>query len=207
MLSSTPIVKKSQQLQLPEGVECTETGLIFHREVTADEWKLMGITLKRMSKSLGWWIGDWLAYGDRLVGLTDEDRETAKRSLLRVQYGSLQEMGQEMGVSPQHLSDLKNVALRVNFTSRLVNLTTGHAIEILRGSPDAQFDFWAHKAVSDKLSTKALRGQLRMAQRTEKEWTQAEARQYFTDMRDILDDFAARGFLTLKKGPSVPIGS
>lgn len=48
--------------------EMTETGLELPENLDIAEWVRVGEVLKVMSKSVQWWAGDWLAYGERRYG-------------------------------------------------------------------------------------------------------------------------------------------
>lgn len=47
------------------GVNPTRTSLPLVDGIGFNEWREMGEKLVRMADSSSWWIGDWLAYGDR----------------------------------------------------------------------------------------------------------------------------------------------
>lgn len=46
----------------------TETSLELPEGMGIEDWIQVGDTLKRMSKSIQWWAGDWLAYGEDHYG-------------------------------------------------------------------------------------------------------------------------------------------
>jgi hypothetical protein len=46
----------------------TETSLVLPSGMDLNDWVRVGETLKRMSKSIQWWAGDWLAYGEDHYG-------------------------------------------------------------------------------------------------------------------------------------------
>lgn len=48
--------------------QLTETSLDLPENLSLDEWLTVGDTLKRISKSVQWWVGDWLAYGEKNYG-------------------------------------------------------------------------------------------------------------------------------------------
>src|SRR5947209_15826562 len=43
-------------------------GLELQPGLPFEEWAEVGRTLGRMDRALRWWIGDWLAYGEREFG-------------------------------------------------------------------------------------------------------------------------------------------
>jgi hypothetical protein len=46
----------------------SETGLQLPDNLPFGEWMRVGETLKRMTKSVQWWVGDWLAFGEASYG-------------------------------------------------------------------------------------------------------------------------------------------
>lgn len=48
--------------------ELTETSLTLREGLTLDEWVTVMATLKQMSKSIQWWVGDALSYGESHFG-------------------------------------------------------------------------------------------------------------------------------------------
>jgi hypothetical protein len=49
-------------------VSLTETGLEFGDSITYDEWLSLGQSLRRLEKSVMWWIGDWIRFGEKRWG-------------------------------------------------------------------------------------------------------------------------------------------
>jgi N6-adenosine-specific RNA methylase IME4 len=50
--------------------EWLRTGLLLPDATTHSEWRSVGDTLQQMERSVMWWIGDWLRFGDRKWGET-----------------------------------------------------------------------------------------------------------------------------------------
>ncbi len=50
--------------------EIGETALLLPNRLTYAEWESVGLRLQGADDSLKWWIGDWLAYGERKYGET-----------------------------------------------------------------------------------------------------------------------------------------
>ncbi len=48
--------------------ELTETSLTLPEGMESEEWVEVGMTLRRMAKSIQWWAGDWFAYGEDHFG-------------------------------------------------------------------------------------------------------------------------------------------
>jgi hypothetical protein len=148
-------------------VEFKPTGLVFTQKLTHEQWKNLGCELRVMYKSSLWWIGDWLAYGHRMLNITEEEREMEQRQLTRIERGIIDEVANEMGMSKGRLHNLKSAAMRVIPSRRREDVTMTHAIEILSVVPDSQYEYWADKVSKDRLSTRELRGELRKSLATE----------------------------------------
>lgn len=168
MLSITKVPSPSNSL-FPAGVEETPTGLIFHSEISKVEWDKMGYTLAGIVKGVNWWIGDWLAYGERFGLMSEEEKALSQKRLDRAEYGQLIAIGKVMRVSPKTLSNVKRAAQRISFPRRRPNVTVYDTIEILNQVPDdAQYDVWAARIEAEDLSQKDVRAELRRTYRTEK---------------------------------------
>jgi hypothetical protein len=57
---------RDARLGLPGRV--LSTGLELPENLSFDEWQGLGERLKGVERSLMWWIGDWLRYGERKYG-------------------------------------------------------------------------------------------------------------------------------------------
>jgi hypothetical protein len=62
-----PFSEASTDLQSAP-VTITETGLQFGDSTTYSQWEAVGSTLYRMEKSVMWWIGDWVRFGEAKWG-------------------------------------------------------------------------------------------------------------------------------------------
>lgn len=92
-------------LEIPARVERRNTGLIISDETSFDEWSALGEWLQSAERSLMWWIGDWLRFGES-------------------KWGDKYASGIEItGRSYQNLADAKWVADRVEFSRRRENLS------------------------------------------------------------------------------------
>src|SRR5690242_18845623 len=60
------IIEAGSSLAIPG--ELTATGLVLPEDLSFDQWQRIGDVLKRMEKSVQWWIGDWLRFGERKYG-------------------------------------------------------------------------------------------------------------------------------------------
>jgi len=142
-------------------------GLSFNRKITVEEWESLGLKLGMISTAVFWWIGDFLIFGDQLMEATEEQRSIDRRNKKRAEHGILQKYSAIFGLTPQYLSDIRGVCLRVGIKFRHVNLTGSHSLEILRHVPDSQFPFWSKRTLDENLSVRDLRIKLRDHNRTE----------------------------------------
>ena len=91
---------KSASLDLPEDLEYSE-------------WQEIGSVIQRAAKAVMWWIGDWLAYGEKQYG------ETFAKAAELTSY------------QIQTLKDAKWVAQRVEKSRRRDFLSWSHHKEVL----------------------------------------------------------------------------
>jgi N6-adenosine-specific RNA methylase IME4 len=125
---------KAYQLSLPGRV--TAVGLELPETLSFEEWSDLGGNLRGVSKSVMWWIGDWLCYGER-------------------QYGEMYAQAmQETGRSYDGLRQAKLVAERIKSDRRRSNLSFGHHAEVaFRDDADELLD----KAEREEWSRQELR--------------------------------------------------
>lgn len=93
-------------LSLPGRV--TQVGLELPEGLSFADWQGIGESLKGVERSLMWWIGDWLRYGESRYG------ETYAQALDATE------------ISYQSLADAKWVAGKYEFSDRSENLTWTH---------------------------------------------------------------------------------
>jgi N6-adenosine-specific RNA methylase IME4 len=58
----------SQELVQFNKCKVSKVGLTFNEEMTFEEWQSIGLQLQLMHGSVGFWIGDWLNFGERKWG-------------------------------------------------------------------------------------------------------------------------------------------
>lgn len=65
---STILKRRTEQvsnfLDIP-GCEFTETTLTINEKLSQEHWERLGQVLKRVESGVQWWIGDWMAYGEK----------------------------------------------------------------------------------------------------------------------------------------------
>jgi hypothetical protein len=133
-------------LELPAKPRPTLTATTWdaHQSITFPEWIEHGRRLGRMGRGIGWWIGDWLRFGNRAYG---ERYAPAARVT---------------GYERQSLMNMVYVASRVEPARRREQLSWSHHAEIAPLEPADQ-DAWLDRAQRDALSVRRLRAAIRNA--------------------------------------------
>lgn len=90
-MSSTQVIEEQSGISSLKkaGFELKPTGLVIHGEPIIEDWIEAGIKLKLMNKTVQWWLGDWLNYGERIYGemysqaleATDYEYDTLRKFL------------------------------------------------------------------------------------------------------------------------------
>ena len=137
-MSAVPMVVE----ELGQKVEATPTGLVFHGELSYQEWTLLGCQLAKLRRSIHWLIGDWLNYGERRFG---------------EQYA--QAMA-DTGFDYQTLANDKWVASRISPARRREELSFSHHLAVARLEPVEQ-EAWLVASEQRGLTRDELREVLR----------------------------------------------
>jgi hypothetical protein len=116
------------------------------------EWMAHGRRLGVMGRGVGWWLGDWLRFGNAAYG---------------ERYGPAARI---TGYDRQSLMNMVYVASRVEPSRRRDKLSWSHHAEVAAFEP-AQQDEWLDRAERDRFSVRCLREALR----TERRALKAEA--------------------------------
>jgi N6-adenosine-specific RNA methylase IME4 len=115
-------------------------GLELPEDLTEAEWRQVGDVLKSAERSLMWWIGDWLRFGEKRWG---------------EKYAEAQE---RTGRAYQTLANAKSVAEAFpDFSRRRENLSWGHHAEVA-GRDDA--DELLDRAEREDISVRELRAEV-----------------------------------------------
>ena len=123
----------------------TERGLILPEGLPFDDWAALGTTLGRIGRSVMWWLGDWLRYGERTYG----EKYAQAINLTGYDYGTL--------------ANAVYVAGRVELSRRRESLSFGHHQAVAALSP-AQQERWLDAAApepggdSTRMTVRELRG-------------------------------------------------
>lgn len=121
-----------------------KTGLTVSGNPTFEEWQNCGEFLKQAEKSVQFWIGDWLNYGEKKYG------ETYSQALDETDYDD------------GTLRNSKWVSSRIELSRRRDNLSFSHHQEVAQLQPADQ-EFWLDKAEEEHLSTRDLRHKIKQA--------------------------------------------
>jgi len=115
-----------------------KTGLTVTGDPTFEEWENCGKFLKQAEKSVQFWIGDWLNYGEKHYG------ETYTQALDETDY------------EEKTLRNAKYVSSKIDLSRRRDNLSFSHHAEVAALPPDEQ-EYWLEKAEAEGLSRTDLR--------------------------------------------------
>jgi N6-adenosine-specific RNA methylase IME4 len=124
--------------------EITPTSLTLPEDLSYERWVSIGDTLKRMEKSVQWWIGDWLRFGERKYG----QMYTQALEATNLEY--------------QTLANAKWVADKVEFSLRRENVPFSHYKEIAALPPDQQ-EAMLDRTERDELTVRELRQEVKWA--------------------------------------------
>jgi hypothetical protein len=110
------------------------------------QWVDQGRKLGLVGRSIGWWIGDWLRYGNVAYG---ERYARAARIT---------------GLDIQTLMNMVYVASRFTPPRRREQLSWSHHAEVAALEPDDR-ERWLDRAAADRLSVRCLREEIRRERR------------------------------------------
>lgn len=116
------------------------------QDLEISEWLKQGRWLGSLGRRVGWWIGDWLRYGNDAFG--ERYVRAAKVT----------------GYDPQTLMNMVYVASKVDISRRRESLSWSHHAEVASIPGDDQERWLAH-AESERLSVRDLREEIRRDRR------------------------------------------
>ena len=111
-------------------------------ELSFADWVAQGRRLGLMGRSVGWWIGDWLRYGNAAYG---ERYARAARVT---------------GYDVQTLMNMVYVASHIEPSRRREKLSFSHHAEVV-ALPAQEQDAWLEHAERERLSVRCLRAEMR----------------------------------------------
>ena len=138
MTTLTPV----QPTDRPIRGELTLTAYRPPLDLTFDEWAAIGATLQSLERSVRWWIGDWLAHGERAYGETYTQAVDAT------------------GRRVEDLMTMAWVSRAVDVSIRSERLSGSHHRAIAPLDRDQQVE-WLKRAELDELTVTELRQALR----------------------------------------------
>ena len=112
--------------------------------LTVADWVRLGRGLGALSRASGWWLGDWLRYGNARYG---------------ERYGAAARI---TGYDVQSLMNMAYVAGRFDVSRRREDLSFSHHAEVA-SLPAEEQDRWLDRASIESLSVRSLRSKLRRA--------------------------------------------
>ena len=149
------LAKRAQQTALAEARErrpddlnrvLTSTSWNPNGRMRLSDWVEHGRRLGVIGRGVGWWIGDWLRYGNMKWG---ERYARAARIT---------------GYDVQTLMNMVYVASAYEPSQRRPDLSFSHHAELAALAPEAR-ERWLDQAESDRLSVRCLREELRRERR------------------------------------------
>jgi len=147
---------KGKALPTPEDATYGPTSLTLREGLSWERWVEIGNTLQQMEKSVNWWVGDWLQYGERTYG------EKYTQAV------------EATGMKAQTLMNYAWVASKVNLCVRRDSLSWSHHKEVA-SLPEPKQAQWLDTAEAEHLGSDELgwrvRGKPHIGQATgENEW-------------------------------------
>lgn len=130
----------------PSEVRVTTVSWSADEDLDLAQWIRAGHRMGLTGRSAGWWLGDWLRYGNTRYG---EKYSRAARIT---------------GYDTQTLMNMVYVASRIHPSRRREKLSWSHHAEVAAREPDAQ-ERWLARAECDRLSVRDLRDAVRRRDR------------------------------------------
>lgn len=118
-------------------------------EMSFAQWSDEGRRFGVMGRSAGWWLGDWLRYGNTAYG-----ERYARASRIS-------------GYDAHTLMNMVYVASHIAPSRRREVLSWSHHAEVV-GLPESDQDAWLDKAVIERLSVRCLRHEIRRSRRVDR---------------------------------------
>lgn len=132
------------------GVELTPTCWLSETDLGMRDWAEQGRRLGVIGRGVGWWIGDWLRYGNERFG---ERYVRASRIT---------------GYDVQTLTNMVYVASRYEPGERREGLSWSHHAEVAAREREERAR-WLDLAETERMSVRCLRDEVRRARRVEEQ--------------------------------------
>ncbi len=130
---------KENLIEIPK-CKVSKVGLEFDENITFEQWSNIGAQLQAIQKSVGFWIGDWLNFGEN-----------------KPEWGEMYTQAiDETGLDYQTIADYKWVTKEIPFSWRQENLsfTTHHEIA---SAPKELQETLLQKASNENLKSRDVR--------------------------------------------------
>lgn len=140
---------RSQAGETAPGAQLTNVSWSAPLSMTFEQWVHQGRQLGTIGRGVGWWLGDWLRFGNAAYG------EKYVRA------------SKVTGYDAQTLMNMAYVASRIEVSRRREKLSWSHHAEVAALPPDEQ-EKWMQLAERSRLSVHDLRLLLREARARER---------------------------------------
>lgn len=132
---------------LETGANLSETALEIPKDLSEERWLELGDGLRRLGQGYQWWIGDWMAAGEKRYGAT---------------YATAEQL---TGIDKSTLMGYRSVSRRVPKLVRTRFLSWSHHKEVADLDQDKQAK-WLRDAADGGWSVSQLRSELASSERT-----------------------------------------
>jgi hypothetical protein len=122
-------------------IQITAKGLELPESLSVEDWNRFGDFLAQANNSVGFWVGDWINFGERAYG----DKYTDAMRVTGFEYGTLMNFAW--------------VANSIKISSRNENLTFKHH-QFVAHLPDDQQRQWLSTAEQNGMSTRLLKASI-----------------------------------------------
>ena len=113
-----------------------KSGIAFEPDCPLEDWRALGEHLSRMNRCVGFLVGDWLNFGERV-------------------YGDCKKAAAELGFEYQTVADYSYVARNVELSVRTETLEFNHHRVVAKLKPEDQKK-WLATAAESKLGYRRL---------------------------------------------------
>ena len=141
--------KANIQLQDNANVKFEVNKLTINENISIDDWKELGHSLKQVEGSVQFWIGDWARFGEKKGFIING-----------IKSSFYDELADITGLDRQTIQDYKYVADNVDLSLRNESLTFSHHREAAKLPEDKQIEF-LDRASEEKLTVRELREEIR----------------------------------------------
>lgn len=127
-LPTDAIIKREDGTLEYQGASLSRVGLSIPADYGKNRWEELGRILSQIDTSLMWWVGDWMAYGEKL------------------KYGETETLAELLGIRIKNLYDYVYVSSRVTFSVRTENLSWSHHKLVAKFEDPDEQRYWLSMA-------------------------------------------------------------